>query len=247
MTGPVAVEFQDVRKAFGRQQVLDGLSLQIRAGETLTVIGGSGAGKTVILRLLVGLMKPEAGRILVEGEDIVPLRESQLLTVRRKMGMVFQGAALFDSLSVRENVAYPLREHTRLPEEAIRSRVKECLGLVGLEGSEGKDPAELSGGMRKRVGVARAIALSPSYILYDEPTTGLDPTNVEKINELIVDLQEKLHVTSMVVTHDMRSAFKISNRMAMLHRGKIVALGTPHELETSGSPLVQDFIAGRMD
>ena len=245
MTRPI-VELKGVYKAFDDNQVLDSLDLSIEPGEIITIIGGSGAGKTVLLKLILGLIKPEAGRILIEGQDIVPLKEGELLKVRKKMGMVFQGSALFDSLSVGENVAFSLREHTRLSEAEVRDRVLECLGLVGLEGIEGKDPAELSGGMRKRVGIARAIALVPKILLYDEPTTGLDPSNVEKITELILDLNGKLNVTSMVVTHDLKSAFKISDRLALLHQGRIAFVGTHDEVEGSESPLVKNFIAGHM-
>jgi phospholipid/cholesterol/gamma-HCH transport system ATP-binding protein len=182
--------------------------------------------------------------VLIEGEDIAPLTEDQLLRVRRKIGLVFQSSALFDSLSVDENIAYTLREHTAMSEGEIRDRVRETLSLVGLEDLEQHDPADLSGGMRKRVALARAIALVPRIILYDEPTTGLDPTNTEKINELIVGMEEKLGVTSVVVTHDMRSAFKVSDRIALLYQGQIVAVGTPREIESSDLPLVHQFIAG---
>jgi phospholipid/cholesterol/gamma-HCH transport system ATP-binding protein len=240
------IEFRQVSKSFNGTPVLSGMDLVIRPAETVTVIGGSGIGKSVTLKLIVGLMKPEAGQVLIEGEDIVPLTEDQLIRVRKKIGMVFQGGAIFDSLSVGENIAYPLREHTAMSEKDIRDRVRETLHLVGLDGIEDKDPAELSGGMRKRVALARAIALAPRIILYDEPTTGLDPTNTEKINELIVDMDEKLGVTSVVVTHDMRSAFKISDRIALLYQGKIVFAGTPREIESSNLPLVRQFIAGSM-
>jgi phospholipid/cholesterol/gamma-HCH transport system ATP-binding protein len=240
------IEFRQVVKSFNDTPVLRGMDLVIRPAETVTIIGGSGIGKSVTLKLIVGLMKPEAGQVLIEGEDIVPLTEDQLIRVRKKIGMVFQGSALFDSLSVGENIAYPLREHTTMSETEIRDRIGETLHLVGLEGIEDKDPAELSGGMRKRVALARAIALVPRIILYDEPTTGLDPTNTEKINELIVDTDEKLGVTSVVVTHDMRSAFKISDRIALLYQGKIAFAGTPKEIESSDLPLVRQFIAGTM-
>ncbi len=241
------VEFRGVWKSFGRLQVLAGLDLTIRPRETITIIGGSGTGKTVLLKLLVGLLKPEAGQILVGGEDIVPLSEPELFRVRRRIGFLFQGAALFDSLSVGENVAYPLREHSRWDDARVAARVREVLGLVGLDRIEAKEPAALSGGMRKRVGLARAVALAPSLVLYDEPTTGLDPQNVEKINDLIRDLQQKLGVTSVVVTHDMHSAFKVSDRIAMLREGRIAALGTPEELRRSAQEFVQDFIAGRIE
>jgi phospholipid/cholesterol/gamma-HCH transport system ATP-binding protein len=240
------IEFRQIHKSFNRTPVLAEMDLVIRPAETVTIIGGSGMGKSVMLKLIVGLMKPEAGQVLIEGEDIVPLTEDRLVRVRKKIGMVFQGSALFDSLSVGENIAYPLREHTSMSEQEIRERVRETLSLVGLEGIEDKDPAELSGGMRKRVALARAIALVPRIILYDEPTTGLDPTNTEKINELIVDMDEKLGVTSVVVTHDMRSAFKISDRIALLYQGKIAFAGTPKEIESSDLPLVRQFIAGTM-
>jgi len=240
------VELKQVSKTFEDVRVLDTLDLAVLPGEILTIIGGSGTGKTVLLRIILGLLKPDSGRVLIEGTDIVPMREGKLLKVRRKLGMVFQSSALFDSLSVGENVAYALREHTRLSEPEIRERVREALTLVGLEGIEGKEPAELSGGMRKRVAIARAIALVPKILLYDEPTTGLDPSNVEKINELILDLNRKLDVTSIVVTHDLKSAFRISDRIALLHRGKIATIGTPSEIERSGSSLVREFIAGSL-
>ena len=242
-----AVELRGLVKSFEGNRVLRGLHLAIRAGESLTIIGGSGSGKSVLLRLIIGLLKPEAGQILLEGQDIVPLRERELLVVRRKVGMVFQGSALFDSLTVGENVAYALREHTTWDEDRIRARVREVLDLVGLEAVEEMDPAELSGGMRKRVAVARAIALPPRILLYDEPTTGLDPSNVEKVNELILALKGKLGVTSVVVTHDMPSALKVSDRLAMLHEGRIGAVGSPEEIQTTHHSLIRDFMEGRVD
>ncbi|MDD5559160.1 ABC transporter ATP-binding protein [Candidatus Methylomirabilis sp.] len=245
MSAP-AIEFRQVYKSFNHVPILAGMDLAIRSGETVTIIGGSGIGKSVTLKLVVGLLKPEAGQIFIEGEDIVPLAEDQLTRIRKKIGMVFQGSALFDSLSVAENIAYPLREHTTMSERQIRERVMETLRLVGLEGAEDKEPADLSGGMRKRVALARAIALTPKIILYDEPTTGLDPTNTEKINELIVDMDRKLEVTSVVVTHDMRSAFKISDRIGLLDKGKIAVVGTPQEIERADLPLVRQFIHGAM-
>ncbi len=241
-----AIEFRQVYKSFNHTPVLAGMDFTIQSGETVTIIGGSGIGKSVTLKLIVGLLKPEGGRILIEGEDIVPLAEDQLIRVRKKIGMVFQGSALFDSLSVAENIAYPLREHTAMSEREIRERIMETLHLVGLEGAEDKEPADLSGGMKKRVALARAIALTPRIILYDEPTTGLDPANTEKINELIVDMDRKLEVTSVVVTHDMRSAFKISDRIGLLDKGKIAVVGTPREIERADLPLVRQFINGTM-
>ena len=243
---PPTIEFRQVYKSFNHTPVLAGMDFAIQSGETVTIIGGSGIGKSVTLKLIVGLLKPEAGQILIEGEDIVPLAEDQLIRVRKKIGMVFQGSALFDSLSVAENIAYPLREHTAMSERQIRERIMETLRLVGLEGAEDKEPADLSGGMRKRVALARAIALTPRIILYDEPTTGLDPTNTEKINELIMDMDRKLEVTSVVVTHDMRSAFKISDRIGLLDMGKIAVVGTPREIERADLPLVRQFINGTM-
>ncbi len=245
MSAPV-IEFRQVYKSFNHIPILAGLDFAIQPGETVTIIGGSGIGKSVTLKLIVGLLKPEAGQVLIEGEDIVPLTEDQLIRIRKKIGMVFQSSALFDSLSVAENIAYPLREHTAMSEREIRERIRETLHLVGLEGDEDKEPADLSGGMRKRVALARAIALTPRIILYDEPTTGLDPTNTEKINELIVDMDRKLEVTSVVVTHDMRSAFKISDRIGLLDKGKIVVVGTPEEIQRADLPLVRQFVNGTM-
>lgn len=241
-----AVELRGVLKSFEGNRVLRGLDLVVRAGESLTIIGGSGSGKSVLLRLIIGLLKPEAGQIFLEGQDIVPLQERELLRIRRKVGMVFQGSALFDSLSVGENVAYALREHTDWGEREVRARVREVLDLVGLNAVEAVEPAELSGGMRKRVAVARAIALPPRILLYDEPTTGLDPSNVEKVNELILDLKGKLGVSSVVVTHDMASALKVSDRLAMLHEGRIAAIGTPDEIQTTHRSLIRDFMEGRV-
>jgi len=241
-----AVELRGVWKAFDRLAVLRGVDLAIRAGESLTIMGGSGTGKSVLLRLIIGLMKPDAGQILLEGRDIVPLSERQLLAARRRIGMVFQNSALFDSLSVGENVAFALREHTDLDEAAVRARVEEALELVGLAGIQRKEPAELSGGMRKRVAIARAIALPPRILLYDEPTTGLDPANVDKITDLILELKTRMGVTSVVVTHDMPSAFKVSDRLAMLHQGRIAAVGTPEEVRAEHDSLFSEFIEGRL-
>ncbi|MEE8228735.1 MAG: ABC transporter ATP-binding protein [candidate division NC10 bacterium] len=241
-----AIELRRLYKAFEGNQVLQGVDLGIEAGEILTILGGSGTGKSVLLKLMIGLLKPEAGQILIDGEDIVPLREDDLLKMRRKVGMLFQGAALFDSLNVRENVAFPLREHTRMPEREIRDRVGEVLTLVGMAEMEEKYPVELSGGMRKRVGLARAIALTPQIVLYDEPTTGLDPRNVDKINELITDLRAKLGVTSVVVTHDLQSAFRISDRVSLLSEGRIAATASPAEIGKFEDPVVQEFLAGHL-
>jgi phospholipid/cholesterol/gamma-HCH transport system ATP-binding protein len=242
-----AIRLAGVRKSFDSLVVLQGVDLAVATGETITIIGGSGTGKSVLLRLIIGLIRPDAGRIWIDAEEVTGRPEAALLPIRRKVGMLFQGAALFDSLTVAENVAFPLREHTQMSEAAIRDRVREVLDLVGLPGADEKEPAELSGGMKKRVGLARAIALQPRIILYDEPTTGLDPSNTEKIAELIMDLREKLGVTSVVVTHDMHTAFKVSDRLALLHQGRIAVAGTPAEIEHSDSTLVRDFISGHLE
>jgi len=241
-----AIDLVGLAKAFDGNPVLRGVDLTVRPGESLTIIGGSGTGKSVLLRLIIGLMKPDAGQIRLEGINIVPLRETELLQVRRRIGMVFQGSALFDSLTVGENVAFALREHTTLSEAEIAARVREALDLVGLGAIEGMDPADLSGGMKKRVAVARAIALPPSVLLYDEPTTGLDPTNVEKVTDLILELKTKIGVTSVLVTHDMSSALKVSDRVAMLHHGRIAAVGTPEEIQRTHDSLIRDFMEGRL-
>lgn len=233
-----------IEKSFGNNRVLRGVMLDILDSETLTIIGGSGCGKSVLLKNITGLLKPDKGEIFVDSQEITRLDESSLLEVQKKFGYLFQGAALFDSLTVGENVAFGLRNMKNLPENDIKKRVSECLVMVGLKGIEDLKPAELSGGMKKRVGLARAIAHQPEYILYDEPTTGLDPIMADVINDLILHLQKELGVTSIVVTHDMKSAYKISNRIAMLYEGKIVATGTPDEIRNTKDPVVHQFIEG---
>jgi phospholipid/cholesterol/gamma-HCH transport system ATP-binding protein len=240
------IEFKGIAKAFDEKVVYTGLNLSIRMGETITIIGGSGSGKSVLLTLLVGLMKPDAGSITIEGTDIVPLSEQELFTVRRRIGMLFQGGALFDSISVGENVGYGLVMHKGMSEREIKDKVARCLEMVGLPGIEKMMPSDLSGGMKKRVALARAIAYDPEIILYDEPTTGLDPTNSNRINHLINELRELLKVTSVVVTHDMRSAFVVSDRLAMLFKGRIEEVGTPDEIERSSNPVVRGFIEGNI-
>jgi phospholipid/cholesterol/gamma-HCH transport system ATP-binding protein len=240
------IEFKKIAKAFDENVVYRGLNLSIKRGETITIIGGSGSGKSVLLKMLMGLIKPDEGRILVDGVDVVPLSEHDLVDIRKRIGMLFQGAALFDSISVGENVAYGLKKHTELDEEEIRERVNRCLEMVGLSGIESMMPADLSGGMKKRVALARAIAYDPKIILYDEPTTGLDPTNAKRINNLISEMQEILKVTSIVVTHDMDSAFMVSDRLAMLYRGVIAAVGTTAEIKNSKDSIVRDFIRGNI-
>lgn len=247
MDPDAAVRLEGVSKAFDDHRVLEGLDLVLLPATTLSVMGGSGTGKTVLLRLVAGLIRPDAGRIVVLGQEIVGLREEALLPLRRRMGFVFQGAALFDSLSVFENVAFPLREHTRLGEEEIAARVHRALEMVGLEGAGPLRPAELSGGMRKRVGIARAIILEPELILYDEPTAGLDPTNARLIAELIGALKaRKVSETAMVVTHDFEFAATVSDQIAVLHQGRVVEVADPEALRASRTPEVQAFLAGEL-
>ena len=238
------IEIIDLYKSFGANHVLAGVNLKIETGETMVVIGRSGVGKSVLLKLIIGIMKPDSGRILVDGVNIFDMTETELNHFRTQIGMLFQGAALFDSLTVHENVGFSLYEHTHLPEEEVRKRVRDKLRLVGLSGIEGLMPAELSGGMKKRVGLARAIATEPKFILYDEPTTGLDPIMGDAINDLMLRMRERLRVTSIVVTHDMTSAYKVGTRLAMLYRGKIVVIGTPDEIRRTDNPIVRQFITG---
>jgi phospholipid/cholesterol/gamma-HCH transport system ATP-binding protein len=241
------IELRGVQKAFGRNRVLRGVDLAIRAGETFTILGGSGSGKSVCLKHMIGLLKPDAGRVLVFSEDITSASEDQLIAVRKNASMIFQSAALFDSLSVYENVAYPLREHLDWSEDRIAGRVEECLEAVGMPGARALMPAELSGGMRKRVGVARGIALEPRAILYDEPTTGLDPANQRRIGELIQSLQQRLGITSLIVTHELELCFAISDRVALLKRGRIAVVGVAEEIRQSDDPDVVAFLAGVQD
>jgi phospholipid/cholesterol/gamma-HCH transport system ATP-binding protein len=241
------IEFEGVHRAFHGQAVLCGVDLAIREGETFTILGGSGSGKSVILKHMIGLLKPEAGCVRVLGEDVTRLPEHRLVRVRKSVSMIFQSAALFDSLTVYENVAYPLREHMRWPEERIAARVAECLEAVDLVGVESKMPAELSGGMRKRVGVARGIALEPRVILYDEPSTGLDPANQRRVAELIRALQQRLSVTSVVVTHELELCFAVSDRVALLKDGRIVVEGAAEAMRASDHPDVRAFLSGEQD
>lgn len=238
------IKIVNLHKSFDEHKVLEGIDLDIYDGETIAIIGGSGCGKSVLLKHIVGLMKPEKGHVYINGDDITVLDEEALAEVQKKFGMLFQGAALFDSLTVGENVAFGLRNISTFGDVQIQEIVAEKLSRVGLSGIENLKPAELSGGMKKRVGLARAIASDPHYILYDEPTTGLDPIMADVINDLIIHLQKELKVTSIVVTHDMKSAYKVSNRIAMLYEGKIIALGSPAEIRSAQSPIVQQFITG---
>jgi phospholipid/cholesterol/gamma-HCH transport system ATP-binding protein len=241
------IEFVGVHKAFGGQPVLRGVDLDIHEGETFTILGGSGSGKSVCLKHMIGLMRPDSGQVRVFGNAIEALPERALVPIRTSVSMIFQSAALFDSLSVYENIAYPLREHQRWPEARVAARVAVCLEAVGLDGVEAMMPSELSGGMRKRVGVARGIAMEPAVILYDEPTTGLDPTNQRRIGELIRSLQQRLHVTSVVVTHELDLCFAISDRVALLKDGRIVAVGGAAEIRASDHPDVRAFLDGAQD
>jgi phospholipid/cholesterol/gamma-HCH transport system ATP-binding protein len=243
----VFIELVGVEKAFGPNRVLQGVDVGIRRGEIITLLGGSGSGKSVMLKHMVGLLRPDGGTIRIDGRDVTGLRERDWVELRKRIAYVFQGAALFDSLSVLENVAYGLREHLSLSEGEIASRVAGCLASVGLEGVEERMPAELSGGMRKRVAVARGIALEPEAILYDEPTTGLDPANSKRIGQLIERLRKTLTVTSVIVTHDLDLCFSISDRVALLGEGRILAIGSVDEVRSSSVPQVREFLAGDLD
>ena len=221
------IEIRDLHKSFDEHLVLDQVNLTIQTGETMVIIGRSGCGKSVLLKHVIGLLKPERGSVLIDGIDITRLSGRPLDEIHKKFGMLFQSAALFDSMTVEENVGFALREHALMDEAGIMQRVQECLSLVGLEGVQELHPSELSGGMRKRVGLARAVAMNPEIMLYDEPTTGIDPIMGDIINDLIVALRDRLKVTSVVVTHDMRSAYKVADRIAMLYNNTIIAVGTP--------------------
>jgi len=241
------IEIINLCKSFGTHKVLDNLNLTIKKGETTVVIGRSGCGKSVLLKHIIGLLKPDSGQVFIEGKDIAKMNAREINNVRSKFGMLFQGAALFDSLSVWENVGFSMLEHTDKSKDEIMERVRECLALVGLEGVEELKPAELSGGMKKRVGLARAISMEPEIILYDEPTTGVDPIMGDAINTLIMELHDKLKVTSVAVTHDMISAYKIADKIAMLYGGKIIAVGSPDEIKNSKDPVVKQFVHGEAE
>lgn len=238
------IRLTNIHKWFGGHHVLKGVDLTIEEGETLVIIGQSGCGKSVLLKHIIGVIEPDEGHVEVDDVNLANLNKSQLHDVRSKIGMLFQGAALFDSLNIDENVGFSLYEHTQKPKSEIKEVVREKLSMVGLYGIERLLPSELSGGMQKRVGLARAICNDPTIILYDEPTTGLDPINADIINNLILRMQKRLKVTSIVVTHDMKSAFKVANRIAMLFEGRIIESGTPAEIEASANPIVKQFITG---
>ena len=241
------IEVRHLGKRFGEQSVLDDVSFQIENGESVAIIGRSGIGKSVLLKHIIGLLKPDEGEVLIDGENIVPMDERQLLHVRRKFGMLFQGAALFDSMTVAENVAFALRRNARWTEAEVARRVADALAVVDLSGTENRNPAELSGGMRKRVGLARAIIYEPQIVLYDEPTTGLDPIVADSIDKLIMRVRDRLKVTTVVVTHDMRTARRVGQRVLMMHDNKIYASGTPDEFFASQDPIVRQFIDGVAD
>ena len=242
------ISLQHVYKAFSGKEVLHDMSIDVESGESFVIVGGSGTGKSVTLKHIIGLLKPDRGRVVIDGQDIGQLNEVDLNRFRRRFGMAFQEGALFDSMSVFENIAFPLRRHTKMDQAAVRARVEECLDLVHLEqGVAAKRPSELSGGMRRRVGFARAISLKPEILLFDEPTTGLDPVFSDVIAELIREMDETLHTTTVTITHDMKVAFKIADRVAMLYKGHIIEQGTPAAFQASPNPIVQQFIEGRAE
>jgi phospholipid/cholesterol/gamma-HCH transport system ATP-binding protein len=241
----VSIVIHDVHKAFGAKEVLKGFSVEIHEGETVSVIGASGSGKSVALKHIVGLLRPDLGEVWVDGENVGRLSQDALYQLRRNVGYVFQFAALFDSMTIGENVGMGLRRIPGMTPPRIDKRVAECLDLVDLEGYQGRYPSEISGGQRKRVGLARAIATEPKYLLYDEPTTGLDPVTTAVIDELILRMRKELAVTGVVITHDMGSAFRISDRVAMLYDGQVRFEGTPSEIKATDDPVVKGFIEGR--
>jgi len=238
------IEIVDLYKSFSGQPVLQGLSLRVAKGKTLVILGGSGVGKSVLLKHIIGLLRPDSGHIYVDGQDMCCLRPWELRESRKKFGMLFQGSALFDSMTVGENVAFPLREHSRMREREIQARVKDLLAKVGLHGVEGKYASELSGGMRKRVGLARALILEPEIVLFDEPTTGLDPIMRDVINRLILSTQKRLALTFVIISHDVKSAFQLAHGIAFLYKGKIMIQGSPEEIRACRDPILQQFLAG---
>src|SRR5438067_8522687 len=239
------IAVRSVLKKIGQQEILRGVDLKISSSETLAIIGRSGGGKSVLLKHLVGLMEPDGGEIWIQGQNIIGMNERQLRAIRRKVGILFQGGALFDSMSVADNIAFPLREAGERDPKILRSKVTEMLEVMEMEGEEEKMPESLSGGMKKRVGLARAIIRRPSCVLYDEPTAGLDPVVADSINRLIRRLQQRFGMTSIVVTHDMKSAFDVADHIAYLHEGQIYFYGTPIQLQQTSDPILQDFLLGR--
>src|SRR6266576_4951578 len=241
------VKVRSLAKKIGQQEILRGVDLEVRTGATLAIIGRSGGGKSVLLKHLVGLMEPDTGEIWIQGQNIIGMTERQLGEIRKKVGILFQGGALFDSMTVADNIAFPLREAGERDAKVLRAKVGEMLEVMEMEGQEEKMPESLSGGMKKRVGLARAIIRRPSCVLYDEPTAGLDPVVADSINKLIRCLQQRFGITSIVVTHDMKSAFDVADRVAYLHQGSVYFHGTPGELQQSRDPLIQDFLLGRSE
>lgn len=241
------IEIIDLHKSFRELKVLDGVNLEIEEGKTTVIIGRSGGGKSVLLKHIIRLLKPDSGHVLIDGTDITTLNDKDLNEIRKNFGMLFQESALFDSMNVGENVAFPLREQTKMKDGEIKKIVADRLRAVGLTGIEDKMPSELSGGMRKRVGLARAIAMHPQMVLFDEPTTGLDPIMTEAINDLIIDTQKNFNLTSIVISHDVDSIFKIGHKIAMLHEGKIVEYGTPEEIRKSKNPVLIQFLSGNTE
>lgn len=238
------IQIEGLQKSFNSTKVLRGVDFEIRDGETVVIIGRSGGGKSVLLKHLCALLRPDAGRVIVDSVDIELLSERELTPIRKKFGFLFQGAALFDSMTLFDNVAFPLREERKFSEKEIAERVEEVLTIVGLLEAKDQKPAELSGGMKKRAGLARACVPYPKYLLYDEPTTGLDPIRADNINNLILRMRDRFKVTAVAVTHDMISAYKIADRIAMLHDGRIHAVGTPQEIQATTDPIVRQFITG---
>src|SRR5882724_5648394 len=238
------IEVRDLQKSFGAQKILDGVYLRIETGESVVIIGRSGGGKSVLLKHIIGLIQPDSGAVLIDGENIEPLNERELLRVRSKFGMLFQSAALFDSMTVAENVGFAFRRNRKMTEAEIRQKVADALEVVDLPGTENKKPSELSGGMKKRVGLARAIVYQPQIVLYDEPTTGLDPVVSDSIDKLILRVRDRLDVTTVVVTHDMRSARRVGQRILMLHEKRIYAAGSTEQFFQSQDPIVRRFIDG---
>jgi phospholipid/cholesterol/gamma-HCH transport system ATP-binding protein len=241
------IAVRSLTKRIGQQEILRGVDLEVATGETLAIIGRSGGGKSVLLKHLVGLMTPNAGEIWIDGQNIIGMNERQLGEIRKKVGILFQSGALFDSMTVEENIAFPLREAGERDPKVLHAKVEEILEVIEMEGQEDKMPESLSGGMKKRVGLARSIIRRPSCVLYDEPTSGLDPVVADSINRLIRRLQQRLGVTSVVVTHDMKSAFDVANHIAYLHEGRIYFYGAPTQLQQARDPILQDFLLGRSD
>lgn len=239
------ISFKNIHKSFGSQKVLNGLNLEIPAGKITVIIGRSGEGKSVLLKHVMGLIQPDSGSVIVDGVDVASLDDFAIKDIRKKFGMLFQNAALFDSMNVFDNVAFPLREHTNYSAAVIASRVHEVLSMVGLKDVDYKMPSELSGGMRKRVGLARAITLKPQILLYDEPTTGLDPIMTDAVDMLILNTQKALGVTSVVISHDIEATFKIADKIAMLYEGKILLEGSPDIFKNSTNPIIRQFLEGR--